>query len=134
MDAALEVLWFNKVVVVVSSGNNGTTVSGVLYPPANDPFVITVGAADDKGTASISDDDIPNFSAFGTTSEGFAKPEIVAPGRNIISTYASDDCNICINHPNNIVYSTNGNRYLRISGNFNGVGSGSRRGSTLAPK
>lgn len=116
LNAALEVLWFNKVVVVVSSGNNGTTVSGVLYPPANDPFVITVGATDDKGTASISDDDIPNFSAFGTTSEGFAKPEIVAPGRNIISTYASDDCNICINHPNNIVYSTNGNRYLRISG------------------
>ena len=45
--AACEILWFNSVVVVVSPGNNGTAT---LFPPANDPFVITVGAADDKGT------------------------------------------------------------------------------------
>ena len=52
IDAAVEVLWFNRVVVVVSAGNNGTT--GALYSPANDPFVITVGATDDLGTAGIS--------------------------------------------------------------------------------
>ena len=45
--AACEILWFNSVVVVVSAGNNGTST---LYPPANDPFVITVGATDDKNT------------------------------------------------------------------------------------
>ncbi len=47
LDAALEVLWFNGIVSVVSAGNNG---AASLYPPANDPFVITVGATDDKGT------------------------------------------------------------------------------------
>ncbi len=45
LDAAVEILWFNGVVVVVSAGNKG---AGAIYPPANDPFVITVGAVDDK--------------------------------------------------------------------------------------
>ena len=45
LDAAVEILWFNGVVVVVSAGNNGTGEGPVtIYPPANDPFVITVGA------------------------------------------------------------------------------------------
>ncbi|MEO5952923.1 MAG: S8 family serine peptidase, partial [Chloroflexia bacterium] len=74
--AAVEVMWFNKMVMVVSAGNNGTAN---LYPPANDPFVITVGATDDKGTPSLSDDTLATFSAWGTTGAGTVKPEIVAP-------------------------------------------------------
>src|SRR5439155_2122359 len=77
IDAAVEVLWFNGIVVVVSAGNNG---SATLYPPANDPFVITVGATNDMGTASITDDTIATFSAYGTTTDGIAKPDLVAPG------------------------------------------------------
>src|SRR5690606_7902067 len=51
LSAAVELLWFNGVVVVVSAGNNGTGSGPVeLYPPANDPFVITVGTTDDRGT------------------------------------------------------------------------------------
>ena len=53
LDAAVEILWFNKIVVVASAGNQG---SGAIFPPANDPFIITVGATDDKGTNSLSDD------------------------------------------------------------------------------
>jgi serine protease AprX len=82
IDAAVEILWFNRIVVVASAGNRG---SGAIYPPANDPFIITVGAADDKGTASLSDDVVASFSAYGKTSDGFAKPDLVAPGRNIVS-------------------------------------------------
>ena len=82
LDAAVEILWFNGIVVVVSAGNNG---AATLYPPANDPFVITVGATDDKGTLSLGDDEIASFSAYGTTESGFAKPDLVAPGKNIIS-------------------------------------------------
>jgi hypothetical protein len=51
--AVVEILWFNGIVVVVSAGNSGTAN---LYPPANDPFVITVGATDDMGTVTLSDD------------------------------------------------------------------------------
>lgn len=58
LDAALEILWFNKVVVVVSAGNAGNPS---IYPPGNDPFVITVGAVDNKGTVAISDDTMATF-------------------------------------------------------------------------
>lgn len=116
LDAALEVLWFNGLVVVVSAGNNGTYASGVVYPPANDPFVITVGAVDDNGSTDISDDTLASFSAYGITSDGISKPDIVVPGRNIISPLASDDCNLMIQHPANAVQNDNGVFYFRMSG------------------
>ncbi len=116
LNAALEILWFNGVTVVVSAGNNGSSANGVLYPPANDPFVITVGAADDRGTTAISDDLMPSFSAYGTTVDGFAKPDLVAPGRNIVSLLASDDSNLALAHPANEVGSNNGSTYFRMSG------------------
>ena len=89
LNAALEILWFNGIVVVVAAGNNGTGTGPVdLLPPANDPFVITVGAADSRGTVSMTDDQIAFFSAYGTTMDGFAKPDLIAPGRNIVSLLA----------------------------------------------
>jgi len=116
LDAALEVLWFNGIVVVVSAGNNGSTANGILYPPANDPFVISVGAVDDKGTGAITDDEVASFSAYGVTNEGFAKPDLVAPGKNIVSLLASDDDNLVLNHPAFAVLSSTNTRYFRMSG------------------
>jgi serine protease AprX len=109
LDAALEILWFNRIVVVVSAGNNGLAA---LYPPANDPFVITVGAVDDHGTASIRDDTIPSYSAYGPTLEGNLKPDLVAPGTNIISDLASTSSVVYQQHPANRV----NNNYFRMSG------------------
>ena len=49
IDAAAEILWFNGVVVVAAAGNS--TVSGTYNTaktaPANDPFIIVVGASDE---------------------------------------------------------------------------------------
>jgi serine protease AprX len=109
LDAAVEVLWFNRIVVVVSAGNNG---SSALLPPANDPFVITVGATDDRGTASISDDTIAPFSAYGTTQDGFAKPDLVAPGTNIVSLLSRSSARLAQEHPANVVDGD----YFRMSG------------------
>ncbi|HET7143556.1 MAG TPA: S8 family peptidase [Anaerolineales bacterium] len=100
IDAAVEILWNAGIVVVVSAGNNGTTT---MYPPANDPFAITVGAADDMGTPNISDDVMTSFSAAGITEDGFAKPDLVAPGRNILSLLAGTDAHIYTDHPANRV-------------------------------
>ena len=113
LNAALEVLWFNKIVVVVSAGNGGKQR---LYPPANDPFVITVGAVDDKGTAAITDDTLAPFSAYGMTSDGFLKPDLVAPGSNIVSVLASDDSNLVVANPSNTVTAPNNSRYFKMSG------------------
>jgi serine protease AprX len=109
LDAAVEILWFNKIVVVVSAGNAG---AGTIYPPANDPFVITVGAVDDKGTKSLTDDTIPAFSAYGATQDGFTKPDLVAPGVNIVAKIINQNMGLAGAHPANKV----NNQYFRMSG------------------
>jgi serine protease AprX len=90
LNAAAEILWFNGIVVVVSAGNSGTSspIDTIAAAPANDPFVITVGATDEQGTARKQDDTIPAFSASGWTLEGTWKPDIYAPGVDIISPLA----------------------------------------------
>ncbi len=101
LSAAVEILWFNSIVVVTSAGNNGTPE---LHAPANDPFVITVGAADDQGTVTLQDDEIASFSAYGVTSEGHAKPDLVAPGSNILAYVPSvEKLNIGKKHPKHVV-------------------------------
>jgi serine protease AprX len=82
---AVERLWFNGVVVVAAAGNYGTAKRGVLHAPGNDPFVITVGAADVAGTVTVRDDTAAPWSAYGYTLDGFAKPEVSAPGRYMVS-------------------------------------------------
>jgi serine protease AprX len=85
LDRAVEQLWQAGIVVVVAAGNyasNGAP-SSVLYSPANDPFVITVGALDTNGSPSPGDDYNAPWSAYGYTIDGFAKPELAAPGRYI---------------------------------------------------
>ncbi len=88
LNAAAEILWFNGVVVVVSGGNNGAVSPGKVFSPANDPFVIAVGSTDERQTGNPTDDLIPSFSAFGITQEGYARPDVVAPGSYIVSTLA----------------------------------------------
>jgi serine protease AprX len=112
--AAAEILWFNGVVVVAASGN--WDPQGVYSPtraaPANDPFIITVGAFNEKGTTNVHDDSITKFTAFGNTQEGYFKPEINAPGMDIISTLASDSP-WASQHPDHVVLF---NEYIRLSG------------------
>lgn len=113
LNAAIEILWFNSVVVVVSAGNTG---GGTIYPPANDPFAITVGAMDDNGTLDTSDDFLASYSAFGMTEDNFSKPDIVAPGTNIISLLSSDDSSLAFAHPAHRLFGVDGNHYFRMSG------------------
>jgi serine protease AprX len=87
LDQAVEKLWFNGVVVVAAAGNygDGGLATTVAYAPGNDPFVITVGASDLNNTPSTAADDYAApWSAFGYTLDGFAKPDIGAPGRLLI--------------------------------------------------
>ena len=84
LNRAVERLWFSGVVVVAAAGNYGGTQSGVLYAPGNDPFVITVGAVDIDGSINTHDDFAAPWSAYGYTLDGFAKPEISAPGRFMV--------------------------------------------------
>jgi serine protease AprX len=114
LNAAAEILWFNGIVVVASVGNKGLggEYNTADAAPANDPFIITVGASDERETPYRADDIIASYSAHGPTTEGHVKPEIIAPGTAIISVlaYSSDWYN---DHPERAVL---GQEYFRISG------------------
>ena len=86
LDKAVERLWFNGVVVVVAAGNYGypDRPSGVPFAPGNDPFVVTVGASDTGKSVATNDDVAAPWSAYGYTLDGFAKPDIAAPGRYMV--------------------------------------------------
>jgi serine protease AprX len=71
LSAAVEQAWFQGIVVVVSVGNLGTTPFAADRAPANDPFVITVGASDDMGTANRLDDVLADWSSRGITVDGY---------------------------------------------------------------
>ncbi|MCI0818165.1 MAG: S8 family peptidase, partial [Chloroflexi bacterium] len=86
LDAAVEFLWLNDIVVVVAAGNRGDSKDAVSYPPANDPFVIVTGAFDDRGSDKQSDDVLTEWSSRGVTQDGFSKPDLVAPGRSIVAS------------------------------------------------
>ena len=74
--------------MVVAAGNRGPGGDAVHHAPGNDPYVVTVGAVDDNGTKEISDDVPTSWSSRGTTQDGFAKPDIYAPGAKIVSNLA----------------------------------------------
>src|SRR5207253_3938343 len=88
LDYAVERAWKAGIVVVAAAGNNGGLAGQEITKPGDDPYVVTVGAAatgDDPGNG---DDTVAPFSSLGTTEDGFAKPDLVAPGISIASLRA----------------------------------------------
>jgi serine protease AprX len=84
---AVERAWAAGITVVVAASNQGPN-PGSITKPADDPWVITVGATDDRGTTGIGDDRLPDFSGRGPAPQGVAKPDVVAPGAHVISLRA----------------------------------------------
>jgi serine protease AprX len=113
LDKAVEKLWFGGVTVVVAAGNYGKEdgPSGVPYAPGNDPFVITVGAVDLEGSVNVRRHDIPNWSAYGYTKDGFRKPELAAAGRYMVGPVPAA-ATLRAAKPENLV----GTEYMRLSG------------------
>jgi serine protease AprX len=88
LDYSVEKAWQAGVVVNVAASNRGPA-AGTISKPADDPFVVTVGAIDDKGTNGLNDDVLPNFTGRGpTAADNLAKPDVVAPGGHIVSIAA----------------------------------------------
>lgn len=70
--------------VICAAGNSGPSKNTILCP-GNAPSGITVGAVDDNKTPEINDDLIASFSSRGPTNDGLKKPDVVAPGVDIMS-------------------------------------------------
>lgn len=74
---AVEKLWNMGIVVVTAAGNNGPNPC-TISSPGTSRKIITVGSSDDEKYNKI-------FSGRGPTKECIIKPDILAPGNNIIS-------------------------------------------------
>ena len=113
LDKAVEKLWFGGVVVVVASGNYGVEggPSGVKFAPGNDPFAITVGAVDLEGSVKPQRHDVPSWSAYGYTYDGFKKPEVSAAGRYMVGPVPAG-ATLKADKPDNVVTLTT----MRLSG------------------
>ena len=70
-------LVFKGLCVVAAAGNSGPDRQSITSPGTS-PFVLTVGSCD-------CDNHIPDFSSRGPTPSGQPKPDVVAPGVDIIS-------------------------------------------------
>jgi serine protease AprX len=87
LNYAVERAWAAGMTVVVAASNEGPA-AGTITKPADDPWVVTVGATDDRGTVPVGDDRLPDFSGRGPTAHGLAKPDLVAPGAHVVSLRA----------------------------------------------
>jgi serine protease AprX len=81
---AAERAWRAGLVVVTSAGNSGPA-SRSIESPGISPLLITVGAADDRRTVTQRDDRVAIFSGRGPVAGGRVKPDLTAPGVNIVS-------------------------------------------------
>jgi subtilisin family serine protease len=113
MSAAIEIAWRRGLVVVVAAGNGGPGRDTVASPGI-DPYAITVGATDDNGTAARGDDTLAPFSSWGDADSN-AKPDLVAPGRRIISIRVPGSA-LDLLFPDRVVVASNGSTYIRLSG------------------
>jgi serine protease AprX len=88
LDFAVERVWQAGILAVVAAGNDGELGSPSVRKPGDDPFVLTVGAADLNNTSTTSDDTVAPFSSRGSTTAGVGKPDLVAPGVSIVGLRA----------------------------------------------
>jgi serine protease AprX len=113
LNRAVQRLWLSGVVVVASAGNygEGGGQTWVRTSPANDPFVITVGAADVGLELGLGDVTIAPWSVWGFTADGFAKPDLAASGRFMVGPVPVDST-LVSERPGNVVEPG----YMRLSG------------------
>ncbi len=77
-------VWDAGIVVVVAAGNNGPGPMSISTPGISRK-VITVGSSDDRITVELFGNKTMDYSGRGPTASCIKKPDIVAPGSNIIS-------------------------------------------------
>ena len=107
---AVEQAWKAGIVVVVAAGNDGRDNSfgtqgyGTISAPGNDPYVITVGAMKTEQTDIRTDDLIASYSSKGPTQiDHIVKPDVVAPGNQVVSLLASQTATLVVAYPANAV-------------------------------
>lgn len=77
-------VWDAGIAVVVAAGNNGPSPMTISTPGISRK-IITVGSSDDRITVELFGNKTMDYSGRGPTAACIKKPDLVAPGSNIIS-------------------------------------------------
>jgi serine protease AprX len=120
---AVEAAWKAGIVVVVAAGNygrvsiSGSNGFGTITAPGNDPYVLTVGAMKSNGSSAQSAETLASYSSKGpTTYDHVVKPDLVAPGNDIVSL-AAPGATLETVYPSELVTGSDGrNHYFTLSG------------------
>src|SRR4029453_17567059 len=126
---AVEAAVRSGIVVVVSAGNHGTNAStgevgyGGITSPGNAPSAITVGATNTSATLIRADDFVAPYSSRGPSwIDGYAKPDLVAPGHRIVADIDSKST-LYVNNPAwQVTPPLVGGKYIRLSGSSMAAG------------
>jgi serine protease AprX len=78
---AVEDAWHAGITVVVSAGNGG---EGALASPGYDPYVLTIGSVDPRGTKAPEDDRLALFTS-GPNVANTRRADVSTPGMSIVS-------------------------------------------------
>ncbi|MFH1439761.1 MAG: S8 family serine peptidase [Candidatus Woesearchaeota archaeon] len=103
-------MWNNKDILILNSAGNSGSSLQTIRDPGTAKNILTVGASNSNRSGSGYGTDpeaIPTFSSRGPANDGRIKPDVVAPGTNIVSTRSSvgvTSCTSAISGNNN--YST----------------------------
>lgn len=87
LSQAVQEAWHQGIVVCAAAGNDGPAPMTISTPAIN-PFIITVGSTTILNPESRADDKIAEYSSRGPTVDSLIKPDIYAPGTDIISPLA----------------------------------------------
>ena len=124
---AVEAAVRSGIVVVVAAGNYGTnSATGVtgyagIASPGNAPSAITVGASSTEGTIERGDDRVAGYSSRGPSwLDGYAKPDVVAPGHSVMSD-GVEGSTLSMLYPSLVFPAKNG-KLMKLSGSSMATG------------
>src|SRR5262249_45568264 len=127
---ATKKLYAAGIITVAAAGNygkaaDGSVAYGSVTSPGNSPWVITVGAVNDHGTATPSDDTVatyssprptPSYDYTTSTYDHLMKPDLVATGNHIVAPEAANNW-IVTNYPDFHLEDGSTNRaYMYLNG------------------